>query len=543
MLVHLSLLTFAGLVCVNGAPTVHLGNATLVGLAIPSFGQDFFGGIPFAEPPLGSLRLQPPVLLTSPAAGTFNATNFGLACLQTDLPLTEVSEDCLTINVLRPTGTLAGAKLPVMFWTFSGGFSEGSAAFENASTIVSESVLRGTPVIYVNFNYRLGPLGFPQGLEAEMKGALNLALKDQLTALEWVQLNIGAFGGDKKKVTVFGQSAGSIMTSILFLNSPLTTLARAAIFESGSQATLALFPAKRGELDWQNFVRGVPHCASVATSGDTFSCLRDVNSTEIFQGLAAALTESTNQFPFAPVIDGSGGLIPDLPSVLFKRGQFTRLPFIAGTNLDEGTLFTNQAVNSTEEINVTLLNQSSPSISPTTLEQSVLTLLQLYPDNPALGSPFGTGNVTFGLSPQFKRAAAIVGDLQFTSQRRIWIETASNAGVPTYGYLFTQPQPDSGEPALGVFHGSEGAFVYGTPSDPSASSAFLSLAMINYWVSFATSLTPNDGLGVPRPEWTQFTPENKAVIQLNGANLTMIPDDFRAKQMTFINSNPIIWRH
>ncbi|KAJ7101636.1 esterase 1 [Mycena epipterygia] len=508
MLVHLSLLTFAGLVCVNGAPTVQLGNATLVGLAIPSFGQDFFGGIPFAEPPLGSLRLQPPVLLTSPAAGTFNATNFGLACLQTDLPLTEVSEDCLTINVFRPTGTLAGAKLPVIF---SGGFSEGSAAFENASTIVRESVLRGTPVIYVNFNYRLGPLGFPQGLEANMKGALNLALKDQLTALEWVQLNIGTFGGDKEKVTVFGQSAGSIMTSILFLNSPLTTLARAAIFESGSQATLALFPAERGELDWQNFVRGVPYCASVATSGDTFSCLH--------------------------------GLIPDLPSVLFKRGQFTRLPFIAGTNLDEGTLFTNQAVNSTEEINVTLLNQSSPSISPTTLEQSVLTLLQLYPENPALGSPFGTGNTTFGLSPQFKRAAAIVGDLQFTSQRRIWIETASNAGVPTYGYLFTQPQPDSGEPALGVFHGSEGAFVYGTPSDPSASSAFLSLAMINYWVSFATSLTPNDGLGAPRPEWTQFTPENKAVIQLNGANLTMIPDDFRSEQMTFINSDPIIWRH
>ncbi|KAJ7745866.1 Alpha/Beta hydrolase protein, partial [Mycena maculata] len=408
---------------------------------------------------------------------------------------------------------------------------------ENASTIVSESVLRGTPVIYVNFNYRLGPLGFPQGLEADKKGALNLALKDQLTALEWVQLNIGTFGGDKEKCRLNH-------TSILFLNSPLTTLARAAhIFESGSQATLALFPPERGELDWQNFVRGVPSYATVATSGDTFSCLRDVNSTEIFQGLAAALTESTNTFPFAPVIDGSNGLIPDLPSVLFKRGQFTRLPFIAGTNLDEGTLFTNQAVNSTEEINVTLLNQSSASISPTTLEQSVLALLQLYPDNRALGSPFGTGNATFGLSPQFKRAAAIDGDLQFTSQRRIWIETASNAGVPTYGYLFTQPQPDSGEPALGVFHGSEGAFVYGTPNDPSASSTFLSLDMINYWVSFATSLTPNDGLGTSRPEWTQFTPDNKAVIQLNGANLTMIPDDFRAEQMTFINSDTIIWRH
>lgn len=130
------------------------------------------------------------------------------------------------------------------------------------------------------------------------------------------------------------ESRGTINSRVIVSLHPCRGL---QIFESGSQATLALFPAERGELDWQNFVRGVPYCASVATSGDTFSCLRDVNSTEIFQGLAAALAESTNKFPFAPVIDGSDGLIPDLPSVLFKRGQFTRLPFIAGTNLDEGT--------------------------------------------------------------------------------------------------------------------------------------------------------------------------------------------------------------
>ncbi|KAJ7111463.1 hypothetical protein C8R44DRAFT_883259 [Mycena epipterygia] len=177
-------------------------------------------------------------------------------------------------------------------------------------------------------------------------------------------------------------------------------------------------------------------------------------------------------------------------------------------------------------------------------------------------SPFNTGNDTFGLSSQYKRAAAIGGDLDFLSQRRFWIETATNAGVPAFGYLFTQPQPGVA-PSLGVYHSSEVAFVYGAPSDTSASAVLLSEIMVEYGVSFTISLTPNDGLGIPHPEWTQFTPENEVssyvslhltsyflnnllrlcVIQLNGANLTMIPDDFRAEQTDFINSDPVIWRH
>jgi carboxylesterase type B len=97
-----------------------------------------------------------------------------------------------------------------------------------------------------------------------------------------------------------------------------------------------LFTPERGEVDWQNFVSGVASCASRATSGSTFGCLRNANTTEMLAGLSTAAAESTKLFPWNPVIDGPGGLIPDLPSVLFKRGQFARLPFIAGTNQDEG---------------------------------------------------------------------------------------------------------------------------------------------------------------------------------------------------------------
>ncbi|KAJ7510728.1 esterase 1, partial [Mycena galericulata] len=537
----------------NGAPTVQLGKTTVVGLDIPTFQQDFFGGIPYTEPPLGSLRLKPPVLKTTLDSATFNATSFGPACFQIvrhhPLPLpSEMSEDCMTINVLRPSGISADAKLPVMFWTYGGGFDSGVSSIYNGSGIVAQSVIRGTPVIYVNFNYRLGPLGFPQGHEANVKGSLNLGLKDQLAALEWVQANIGAFGGDKDKVTTFGESAGAIMTSILFLNSPIAKLARAAIFESGGQAPGGIFTPEHREVDWQNFVAGVASCASLSKSGSTFDCLREANSTELFQGIVAAMAEAKEEFPWDPALDGPGGIIPDHPSVLFKRGQFARLPFIIGNNLDEGTLFLDDTillVNTTAGVKETYVNEYSPPVPPETmetLEAAVDTLLKLYPDIPALGSPYNTGNNTFGLGPEYKRSSAIFGDLDFQSQRRIWTETAANAGVPTYGYLFTQPQPNL-PPALGVFHSAEIDYVYGAPNDTSPSSILLSRTMTDYWVSFATSLTPNDGLGVPRPEWTQFTPQNKVVIQLNGENLTMIPDDFHAEQIAFINSNPLIWHH
>ncbi|KAJ7643875.1 extracellular triacylglycerol lipase precursor [Roridomyces roridus] len=522
-------------------PAVQLRDATVVGLDIPTFRQDLFAGIPFAEPPLGNLRLKPPVLKPALDSGTFHASSFKLACLQLGLPVNQISEDCLGINVLRPAGTRAGANLPVMFWTYGGAFQGGLSTIYNGNAIVQQSVLRGTPVIYVSFNYRLGPLGFPQGQEAADNGALNLGLKDQLAALEWVQLNIGAFGGDKSKVTVFGQSAGAIMISLLFLNSPISSLARAAILESGSHASTPLLPPQYRQGVWQNFVKGVPSCASLATSGSTFDCLQKANTTEIFQGLAMAASHPTGILPWNPVIDGPGGIIPDLPSVLLQNGQFAKLPFISGTNLDEGTLFAEPTVSSTEGIALKLIARASPTASPEALNSSVAAILELYPDIPSIGSPFNTGNETFGRSSQYKREAAILGDQSFLSQRRFWMQTAANASIHTYGYLFTQSHPKF-SPALGVSHGLELSYLFGK-LDGTASATFLSLVMMDYWISFATSLTPNDGFGFPRPRWTQWTSHDQTVMQLDGANLTMIPDNFRAKQANFFNLNPALWQH
>lgn len=109
------------------------------------------------------------------------------------------------------------------------------------------------------------------------------------------------------------------------------------IFESGSASTVLELTAAQREVDWQNFVSGVPSCASLTTSGDTFGCLKAANTTEIFAGLLDAVALAPF-FDFNPTIDGPNGLFPEIASKIYSKGTFAKLPFIAGTNLDEGKI-------------------------------------------------------------------------------------------------------------------------------------------------------------------------------------------------------------
>ncbi|KAK0194653.1 Alpha/Beta hydrolase protein [Armillaria mellea] len=412
--------------------------------------------------------------------------------------------------------------------TYAGGFFAGASSSFNGSNIVAQSITRGTPIIYVNHNYRLGPLGFPQGQEADNRGQLNLGVRDQLAALEWVQENIGLFGGDKTKVTIFGESAGAMLTNLLFLNASVSNLARAAIFESGCVSSPVTYNASTRESSWQNFVAGTPGCESVAGTQSTFDCLQIANTSDIYQGFLEAYALAIEGFPFDPALDGPSGLLPDFPSSLWAKGEFATLPFVSGTNLDEGTRFrpTNRTYTDEDikDYMATTYSPFPPTISDAILER----FLELYPDDPSLGSPYGTGNETFGLPSGFKRVAAMGGDMTFDAQRRTWTQTAVQAGNSSL-YLSK----------WGVPHGSEIPFIYGTlnSSAEPESSILLGEMMVDYWVSFATSLDPNDGLGLSRPFWPQYTPENEVLLQLHGDNTTTIPDDYRKEQIDFIRDN------
>ncbi|KAK7041436.1 hypothetical protein VNI00_009302 [Paramarasmius palmivorus] len=524
------------------AATVQLGNTTIIGEDITSQGVEFFGGIPFTEPPIGNLRLRPPVLKTSLDNATFNATSFGASCLQVPIlgfpSPANVAEDCLGINVIRPAGLTSDDELlPVMVYIYGGGFIGDTPSNLNATPIVARSIKRGTPVIYASFNYRLGPLGFPAGAEAAEKGALNLGLKDQLAALEWIQKNIALFGGDKDKVTLFGISAGSISTSIHLFNAQIGNYARAAILESGVAGTTMTFDATRRQSNWNDFVAALPECKDSAEN-DTFDCLRrdNISTSHLIEAIGTTLNEANEQFPWVPTLDGPGGVFPELPSELLKKGQYSRLPFIAGNCLDEGTLFTlpTGIADETTLRQALLTNLTvSPGSSSYELENAVDTLLEIYPDVPALGSPYNTGNETFGLSTEYKRLSSISGDLMFQFPRRFWTQAFAKAGVKAYGYQLSYPEMNPA-PALGVSHGSDVPYVFGfayPPSFvPSPAAAEFSEQVIDYWVSFATSLDPNDGLGSERPVWPQYTIDNPTLLQLNGSEtgplaVSVVPND------------------
>ncbi|KAL5529783.1 hypothetical protein ACEPAG_5770 [Sanghuangporus baumii] len=322
-----------------GQVEVRVKNTVIAGSPVPELQQEFFGGIPFAEAPIGTLRFTPPKLKLDPVVDVLNATQYSPACAQavsgvggdpTQINNTVQSEDCLTLNVVRPTG-----------------------------------VSRGTPIIFVSLNYRLGPFGFPQGAEATVRGALNLGHKDVLAALQWIQENIAAFGGDKNRVTVFGPC-------------------RAAIFESGSAASIPLLGGPTSNTAWDILVSSVPECAG--NPNNTIDCLRSA-STETTLNATEFVYTTYSQIALSPVIDGPGGIIPALPSKLHAEGRFPHIPFIAGTNLDEGTTFAPPTINVTEQI-LDLFYADSESLKER--------IIELYPDDPAFGSP---------LEPETRRSA------------------------------------------------------------------------------------------------------------------------------------------
>ena len=181
------------------APTATVKNGTYTGLHSIQYNQDYFLGIPFAQPPEGDLRFRVPQPLNSSWAGTRPATTYSAACVgygSDDSVYPELSEDCLYLNIVRPSG-YASQQLPVALWIHGGGLTEGSSIDQryNLSFIVKKSVDIGKPIIAASINYRLSMWGFITGDEVLRSGNANLGFRDQRLAMHWLKENIVSFGG------------------------------------------------------------------------------------------------------------------------------------------------------------------------------------------------------------------------------------------------------------------------------------------------------------------------------------------------------------
>lgn len=230
------LLLYLQLATSTAVPLATTKNGTYQGRYLQEWDQDVFLGIPYAQPPLGDLRFRWPQSINSSFAGTRDASDYGHSCMQYHSTF-NISEDCLTLNVIRPAGNHSGSLLPVLVWIYGGGLYAGSTADPqyNLSGVVRVSQDLGQPVMAVDMNYRLGMWGFLQtpGLVAE--GSSNAGLLDQRLALRWIQENIAAFGGDASRVVVWGESAGaqSIAYHLFSYEGRNDGLYRGAIMESG----------------------------------------------------------------------------------------------------------------------------------------------------------------------------------------------------------------------------------------------------------------------------------------------------------------------
>ncbi|KAK4892938.1 hypothetical protein LTR27_008666 [Elasticomyces elasticus] len=524
-------------------PSVTIANGTVVGSTTGVV--DSFRGIPFAQPPIGDLRLRAPGSINT-SFGTISDNPLPRACPQFYtsvnsglLPVDAISvlsntpfaqaitfagEDCLTINVQRPATTVATSKLPVVFWIFGGGFELGSTQVYDGTTFVSKSIQLNAPVIYVAVNYRVGGFGFLASSSLAQEGSTNLGLRDQRLGLQWVQENIAASGGDPDKVTIWGESAGSISAfDHTVINGGDHTYNgkarfRGAIMDSGSVVATNDVTTSKAQVIYDNVVAG----AGCSSSTDTLTCLRQADYTTLLNAMKSApglLGYRAVDLAYLPRPDAGDNFYSRSPELSIDDGAFAKVPIIIGDQQDEGTLFSLAQSNITTNAR---LIQYLASYFPTDANAvaDITGLVANYPDQPLLGqpagSPFNTG-VLNNIYPQYKRLAAILGDLIFTLARRNYLDKVASQ-VPAWSYLATY---FAGTPVLGTFHATDIAvdfFIPGIPQQP----------VLTYYISFINKLDPNAlTTAAPLITWPRWTSGAPQLINFGALRNSLIPDTFR----------------
>jgi carboxylesterase type B len=443
-----------------------------------------YKGIPYAAPPVGELRWRAPQPVKSWDSIRLSKT-FSLSCPQPAgaVPKSQMGEDCLTINVSTPARK-PNARLPVLVSIPGGGFVAGSSSL----SLYDGERLAREGVLVVSFNYRLGMLGFlahPE-LSKESPQAIsgNYALLDMLAALQWVQRNIAAFGGDPGNVTIWGESAGGSAVAYLMVMPQAQGLFHKAIMNSAWSMYHPIHPL-RSSAEEQGAALG-----SVAS-------LRARSVDELLQmeggALAAIGTDPSKAPAVRPVIDGV--LVLDDPAVLFEKGAFQHVPRIAGANADEGIVFAPRGVATREQADVWLRGLYGPDQAAT------------------LGTLYGLDSGT----PAPVALAKLAGDSLIGMGTRAILRAAARHNPHVYQYDFTRISPLAARLKLNAFHSADLGYTFGTlpesalaamipgfnlrPGDYDETDERLSRAMSGAIVQFAKTGEPN-GKGLPK--WRRY---------------------------------------
>ncbi len=447
-------------------------------------------GIPYAAPPVGDLRWRPP---QPPPRweGVRAMDHLGAACIQAalggigTLGLPQ-SEDCLTLNVWAPKNARQAA---VMFWIHGGAFVEGSGGI----SMYNGANLARQGVVVVTINYRLGPLGFfaypelsaetaaPGGKPAAPAGTANFGIMDQVAALRWVRDNIAAFGGDPRKVTVWGESAGAMSVYMLMTSPPARGLFARAIAESGPifgpMRTLA--EAERSGVERAREWGAADLQALRALPAKTFS--------------SAGLRDA------GPVIDGK--YVPEEPRRVFAGGRQAAVPFLVGANSFEASL-------------MTMFSGIGPRLA---------------------GMLGANGRKLYGNQDEGERVQQIFTDAGFLEPTRFLAARVEKTGRPAWLYYFSYVAERRRARSHGAMHGGELPWVFdNVDAGPlalvaTAQDRRMAQTVSAYWVNFAKTGDPN---GPALPPWPAYRASTDKLLEL-GPEIT-VAEHFRKPQLDFI---------
>jgi para-nitrobenzyl esterase len=468
-----------------------------------SNGVTEFLGIPYAEPPVGNLRWQPPKD-HAPWTDVLKATEFAPICaLITTLGVfsgaPNNNEDCLYLNVFTPEGLDPSARLPVIVWIHGGGNVDGETPGYDGSKLASQG-----KAVVVTMEYRLNLMGFLAHPALDNEGHLfgNYGILDQQAVLKWVERNIAGFGGDKDNVTVGGQSAGAVDTG-LHMVSPLA----AGLFHRGicQSFCMAFRLPTRAAAEATGVAFAVAAGCGPGTGPDVAQCLRNLTAARV-EELAGTASTQGKFITGRGLVDGQ--IIPDQPLTLFTNGRFNHMPLMNGNTADE----TNFGLAITEYFS----NTDNALRTPPSAEQYLNYVNTTYAP-PAY--PSGTATKVLAVYP--------LGD--FKSPHLAWDRVGTDSGVcnqrrldkilapqiPVYAYEFadrTAPFyfPDMPQMDALAYHTADIQYLFplwhggplGTPHPLNPQQTMLSDQLVSAWANFARTGNPNGSGNNPWPRYT-----------------------------------------
>lgn len=462
-----------------------------------------YKGIPYAAPPVGDLRWRAPepapVWREARRADAFSPICPQEGAYPPESPPEPMSEDCLTLNIWTPAAS-ASEKLPVMVWIYGGGLLNGSAS----TPLYAGDQLATRGVVVVTFNYRLGVLGFLShpdlSKEAKHGSSGNYGFLDQIAALNWVQRNIAAFGGDPDEVTIFGQSSGSMSVSALVASPLAKGLFQRAIGQSGGIFEPVEFDPR--------FTPG-----GAAEAGERFAARAGAKTIAELRAMPA---EDLLKVPFYPQFNIDGFALAKSPYDAYAANENNDVDILVGANADEGQWFL-------AETDVTVATFSD--VLAQTFPRWLIWLVGAKP----------------GANDEEARAsaAAFETDMRFRWDMWSWARHAAAGRRKVYFYQFSKAPPfreDDPYFGLGATHGMEMPYVFDHLDQQAfewtAEDRELASVIPSYWTNFAKTGDPNgDGL----PHWPEFAAEPDQVMNL-GEEISpvLIPDRDRLQRIDHI---------